>query len=211
MADYNKLWEDMQGLLGSALLAPARGMMAQSPEADFGGGLLGNFLTKAHKAIDPVNALGGYGNVAAMALPPGAPKGKMPSMTGHAKAGGEVAKTNGYFYKGGQFLPSTDLPPGSFRVGKKIVKAKKMETAPSQWETQPSPTSRSVYQMAAPGYYSTLNRESGKLSFNQGVGGKGVRDPRGNTVTAESKAIGDLTFGDLIEMYNKGMRWVDVP
>src|SRR3990167_8851162 len=52
-------------------LAPARGYLAQSPQADFGGGWLGNALTQAHKNIDPVNAMGGYGGLLAMALPPG--------------------------------------------------------------------------------------------------------------------------------------------
>src|SRR3990167_10976222 len=55
-------------------LAPARGYLAQSPQANFGGGWLGNALTQAHKAIDPVNAMGGYGGLLAMALPPGTAK-----------------------------------------------------------------------------------------------------------------------------------------
>jgi hypothetical protein len=68
MADYNKMWEQLQGILGDIALAPARGMMAQPPEPQ-GMGILGEI----HKAIDPVRAFGGYGNMAAMALPPGRP------------------------------------------------------------------------------------------------------------------------------------------
>lgn len=64
MPDYRKMVEDL-------LLAPAKAYSAQSPQANFGGGWLGQALTAAHRAIDPVNALGGYGAVGAMALPPG--------------------------------------------------------------------------------------------------------------------------------------------
>lgn len=67
MPDYKKMVEEL-------FLAPAKAYSAQSPTANFGGGLLGNFLTKAHQAIDPVNSLGGYGGLLAMALPPGAGK-----------------------------------------------------------------------------------------------------------------------------------------
>jgi hypothetical protein len=65
MTDYNSLLRDL-------FTAPARGMTAQPPQADFGSGLLGSFLTKAHGTLDPVQAMGGYGNLAAMAFPPGA-------------------------------------------------------------------------------------------------------------------------------------------
>ena len=53
-------------------LAPARAMAAQSPEIPETGSGLGNILLDMHRAIDPVGAFGGYGNMAAMALPPGA-------------------------------------------------------------------------------------------------------------------------------------------
>jgi hypothetical protein len=67
MTDYN-------AMLRQLFTAPARGMTAQPPQANFGSGLLGNMLTKAHGLLDPVQAMGGYGNLAAMALPPGAPR-----------------------------------------------------------------------------------------------------------------------------------------
>ncbi len=68
MADYGSMAKWLMGNWD----APARAYMAQSPNVSFGGGLLGNFLTQAHKAIDPVNSMGGYGGLLGMALPPGA-------------------------------------------------------------------------------------------------------------------------------------------
>ena len=73
-------------LLEKAALAPARGYLAQSPQADFGGGRLGNALTQAHKAIDPVNAMGGYGGLLAMALPPGGAAAKVSGMKSYPLA-----------------------------------------------------------------------------------------------------------------------------
>lgn len=49
--------------------APARAYMAPAPQAPPSMGLLG----RIHNAIDPVNAMGGYGGLMAMALPPGKP------------------------------------------------------------------------------------------------------------------------------------------
>jgi len=67
MTDYAAM---VRGLLGDLSLAPARAYMAQAPKAPQSMGLLGQI----HNAIDPVQAFGGYGGLAAMALPPGAPK-----------------------------------------------------------------------------------------------------------------------------------------
>jgi hypothetical protein len=72
MTDYN-------AMIRALFTAPARGMTAQPPKANLGGGM----IEKLHNALDPVQAMGGYGNLAAMALPPGAPK--MPKMAGNFK------------------------------------------------------------------------------------------------------------------------------
>jgi hypothetical protein len=64
MTDYN-------AMLRQLFTAPARGMTA-APQT----GQLPGLLGRIHDAIDPVQAMGGYGNLAAMALPPGAPKVK---------------------------------------------------------------------------------------------------------------------------------------
>jgi hypothetical protein len=128
--------------------------------------------------------------------------------SGRARAGGETAKSNNYFYKGGQFLPSTATPPGTFRVGRKLVKAKKAEIAPGEYATQPSPGAKATYQSAGVGYYTKLNPD-GTISMSEGVGGRGVRDYNGNAVTLDSKVQGDLTLGDLIKLYNSGTRWIE--
>lgn len=70
--DYRKMVEEL-------FLAPARGWVAQSPEAPMQrlkneGGLLGELAY----SLDPVSAFGGYGGLAAMALPPGA-SGRLPT------------------------------------------------------------------------------------------------------------------------------------
>jgi hypothetical protein len=59
----------MAGLLESAFTAPYRAMEAQAPQAPQSMGLIG----RIHNAIDPVQAMGGYGGLLAMALPPGKP------------------------------------------------------------------------------------------------------------------------------------------
>jgi hypothetical protein len=61
----------MAGLLEQMFTAPYRAMEAQAPKAPSSMGVLGDI----HNAIDPVQAMGGYGGLLAMALPPGAPKG----------------------------------------------------------------------------------------------------------------------------------------
>lgn len=198
MPDYRKMVEDL-------FLAPAKGYLAQAPQAPKSMGLLGQI----HNAIDPVNMLGGYGGLLAMGLPPGKPGGKIPNVTkaGHAKIGGETAESNGYFYKGGQFLPSTDLPPGSFRVGKKIVKARKMNIEPGKYEPQPDPDSTAIFPIAS-AYAAPGTAMKGPMRF---WSERGLKDSIGRPVTPESKAVGDITYGDLIEMYNQGMRWVKKP
>jgi hypothetical protein len=67
--NYQAMANQLMGWLGDATLAPARAYMAQAPKAPSSMGLLGDI----HNAIDPVQAFGGYGGLAAMALPPGGP------------------------------------------------------------------------------------------------------------------------------------------
>ena len=70
---------------------------------------------------------------------------------GRAGSGGELGQ-NGYFYKGGQFLPATDAPPGTWRVkfGKgrpKLLSAKRELVAPGEFDYAPTPFSRSVFNL----------------------------------------------------------------
>jgi hypothetical protein len=175
--------------LARALVAPGvaaqGGAVSEADAINFGGTIMG-------------------GSVGAGAL--GQPGGMIAGMGARAKVGGEVASPNGYFYKGGQFLPSTSEPPGKFRVGGKLVKARKFETEPGKYETQPTATSRSLYQAASPGAYSRRNRETGALEF-----APGVRDPNGTLVTPDTVMTQNgLTLQEVIDAYNSGQRWLDI-
>jgi hypothetical protein len=86
MTDYSSLVKDL-------FTAPARGMMAQPEPVNANAlapqGSVGNWLLKAHNALDPVQAMGGYGNLAAMALPPGAPLKLPPKVMWHGSPTGD--------------------------------------------------------------------------------------------------------------------------
>lgn len=119
-----------------------------------------------------------------------------------AKAGGETASANGYFYKGGQFLPSTDAPPGTWRVEGKLVKSRKRQVGPGQYEMQPGPNAKSVYEMAAVGAWTRRNSDN-KLEI---VGG--IKDNNNVLVTPETRiGVGDLTLQDAVDAWNNGQRW----
>ena len=65
--------------------------------------------------------------------------------TGRAKAGGQLADSNGYFYKGGQFLPNTNAEPGKWKIDKKWVKSGNELVEPGVRANGPTPFSRSIY------------------------------------------------------------------
>jgi hypothetical protein len=79
--------------------APARGMAAMPPDmAQLG------LLGELHQAIDPVQAFGGYGNLAAMALPPGGPRPTAPKLVPAFRSG------NGRVVSGKVGQTHADLP-----------------------------------------------------------------------------------------------------
>lgn len=133
---------------------------------------------------------------------------------GRAVVGGQVADANGFFYKGGQFLPSTAAEPGKWKVDGKWVKSGKREIEPGQWEHQPTPFSTPIMQLVSPGYFSVRDKVTGKLAVNTGL-----RNYDGSPVTPDMKVqpgvkgvLGkeSYTLQELIDMYNNGMRWLDV-
>ena len=136
--------------------------------------------------------------------------------TSRAVAGGQIG-INGFEYKGGQFLPSTELPPGTFRDENGNLRrgTTSEEIEPFKRETAPSPTSRSIYSLI--NAYTSLR--DGRLGINQGAGGRGIRDAAGNAVTPETKVrpgirglASDVEFAlqELVDLYNAGARWIEL-
>jgi hypothetical protein len=69
-----------------------------------------------------------------------------------ARKGGEVAQSNEYFYKGGQFLPSTSAPPGTYKIKGKVIGKGREFIEPGyftggkgKWETAPTPLHRAIW------------------------------------------------------------------
>ena len=124
-----------------------------------------------------------------------------------AASGGQIATANGYFYKGGQFLPSTENPPGKFKVGKKWVAAKSLLIEPGKNETQPTATALSIFSGIRE--YTTQD-DNGNLILKEGI-----RDGQGGEVKPdapylEREGYPVMTYGDVVNAYNNGQRWVDV-
>ena len=181
----------------NALLGPVNwltsGINALLPEEqatrDFGRSLGGNFGEAA--------AAGGLG-LAAIALP-GPDVGKGGKV--RAAIGGEKG-INGYPYKGGQFLPSTNQAPGLFTIGGKKVKARELEVEPGRREAQPSAGAIPIYPQVT-------------AYAKRGADGKfellpNVKDATGKPVTADSPSgVGELTWGEMIDAYHGGQRWFE--
>lgn len=133
---------------------------------------------------------------------------KMEKRSGRAKKGGEIAESNQYHYKGGQFLPTTEAEPGKWRIGKKWVNAGKEMVEPGKYEHQPTPFSRGI--LGALGAYAL--HDKGKISLRKGIYGN-----KGEPINEETKLrLGikgkqgkhEHSLGQLVDEYNKGNRWV---
>jgi hypothetical protein len=123
-----------------------------------------------------------------------------------AKVGGETAGSNGYFYKGGQFLPSTKAEPGKWKVGKKWIVSGKELVAPGVFENQPTPFSRSLFSMIQ-GF--AVTGDSGKLELNPRltqVNGDTLIRPGVKGVLGKE----ELSLQEMFDAYNNGQRWFDV-
>ena len=138
---------------------------------------------------------------------------KMDKQSGRSKAakGGEIAESNKYYYKGGQFLPSTEAEPGKWKIGNKWVSSGKEQTEPGKFEHQPTPFSRSIHSLIH-GYAEQDKDKKIKLR-------EGTFSHSGEPITSETTIkpgvkgrIGknEHSFGNLIDQYNKGNRWVHV-
>jgi len=141
---------------------------------------------------------------------------------GRAAKGGQTAESNGYFYKGGRFLPTTTAEPGKWKIGKKWVKSGRELIEPGVIAHAPTPFSRSIYGPIGH-YVEHPNNDFKKVKLKEGmkVLGKTGEDglQRYEPVTHETTwtpRVHDyehhtpVTIGELIEAYNKGHRWFDV-
>lgn len=110
----------------------------------------------------------------------------------HAKAGGEIG-TNGEFYEGGKFMPSTTLPKQE--AAKRKAASKKQEIALYTWEVAPEVGMWSIWPRAV--VYAMPIREGRTI----------VRlEPY---MPAFSKLDPELQqrYAALMERWNNGERW----
>ena len=124
-----------------------------------------------------------------------------------AKIGGEVANTNGYFYKGGQFLPSTDAEPGKWKAGKKWVYTGKALVGPGEFAIQPTPFSRSIFEMLN----SFLEKNGDKFQFRTDLN-PDYFTPNMTTRPGVKGVLGkeEISYQEMLDAYNNGQRWFDV-
>jgi hypothetical protein len=115
---------------------------------------------------------------------------------GQAKVGGEVG-VNGHFYKGGQFLPTTQAEPGKFKSKKGTGK---VEIEPYVWAL-PEEGMKSLFRSMSPGVF------TGKEN--------GVWVMIGSDQTwayyfgdAETVAAKKAELQARIDAFNAGVRWV---
>lgn len=188
----------LTGLLAAGSMVPGVGDAV---------GLLGD---AAMYASDPSSRTFMNGLLTAAGTLPLIPSASGIKAATRAAAGGETAKSNGYFYKGGQFLPSTDLPPGTFKIGGKKLTTKKAMIEPGVFETSPTPLHRSILEVA--GGYSQMGPD-GKLAVKDGVNwdylGFTPDDPSPVSVKG-LKSKTQRSLRELIDAYNRGDRWLQV-
>jgi hypothetical protein len=129
--------------------------------------------------------------------------------TGRAKIGGEIG-VNGYFYKGGQFLPNTQAEPGRWKLGNKWVTSGRALIAPGEFGFQPTPFSISIFGKIRS--YTDFNSE-GKMVFKDGLQWEGepmTVDTRITPCIKGVRSTEDFSYGELIDLYEHGARWIDV-
>lgn len=84
-----------------------------------------------------------------------------------AKKGGEFNKINNEFYKGGQFMATTDHQKGIYKDIKKENKVRKIEIEPYKWEIAEE-NFNSIYETLK--YSSEIyDKRNNSFSFNQNI------------------------------------------
>jgi len=131
--------------------------------------------------------------------------------SGRSIKGGQIGQ-NGYFYKGGQFLPSTDNPPGTFRFGNKIISNNIKELIePGIMELPPTPTSRSIFAMIR-GETEYHNKDT--LFVNPRINWEYMNSsPDKENIFPGIRGVKSknaYSLNQLVDLYNKGARWLDL-
>ena len=132
-----------------------------------------------------------------------------PSAT-RAPAGGAVG-INGHRYGGGQFLPSTDAPPGTWRVvenGKsRLVRPGTDLIEPGVRAEQPAPYARGIMDLVR--VLADVGND-GRMRVKPGMSQRAL-DHYGTFTPGCRGVVGKRTYtlDELIDLYNAGERWID--
>lgn len=112
-----------------------------------------------------------------------------------ARKGGETG-VNGYQYKGGEFLPSTQLPPTP-KTAQRKTGTGKQEIANYTWELPPTPDHKSIFVRIA-GKVTEWKVWNKELQFCEA---SGVENRLAYVGLTRAQAE------DLIARWNRGERW----
>lgn len=129
------------------------------------------------------------------------------SVRTQAKVGGEVG-LNGEFYKGGEFLPSSEK---TVKGAYKIKKGTKAEIAPYVWQASPEADMLSIYDRIK--HKTTDNRKECEFIKGQGFIGLQLTICR---PMFELSSYGKVPVNEeffswvatMIEKFNRGERWI---
>ncbi len=113
-------------------------------------------------------------------------------MQKRAMVGGEIGM-NGESYKGGEFLPNTQLA-SQHKDRKVAAKTRKQEFEPYRWDFAPSAGVKSIFVQLS-GNYGKYNRSNNTFE---------VFAPYVSNLPADQQARAT----DLVSRYNAGERWV---
>ena len=206
------------GKLGMAVPQVAADLLSalMLPGDVYKGNVLMNDPATGHTSDEVIRRsadLAGSVTLGAGAIP--AEKGALRMGAGRATKGGETG-VNSYFYKGGQFLPTTEAPPGTWRVKIK-GKAQNMPNgaelvAPGVFEPRPTPFSRSIMRVMGGGSLVDID-DAGVAKINPNVNWEYMGVTPDEKQPVRFKQIGEsaehFSVADLVDMYNKGVRWID--
>lgn len=110
---------------------------------------------------------------------------------GRAKSGGEIG-TNGEFYAGGTFLPSTELPKLTKKT-RKPAAPRRQQVARYEWAETPNADARAIFSLIVG---AQAQERNGVMSWFEPARATMAHEVHGHSVDS------------LIERWNNGERWV---